>query len=167
MTSSGEENVYEVEKIVEDRVKNGKRQYLIKWVGYPESENTWENEDNILSSNLIKKYQDFKKIKNNKGNRKEGKKKTKTKLNSKTNTKTKTKTLESNLETEIIINKITNEWDLQIKEILCVFKNNNSSIQVIYVNVDGTKGLASVEEIHIKAPLKLFEYYEKNISFTD
>lgn len=163
MTSSSEENVYEVEKIVEDRVKNGKRQYLIKWVGYPESENTWENEDNILSSDLIKKYQDFKQIKNNKGNRKGGKKKTK--LNSKTNTKT--KTLESNLETEIIINKITNEWDSQIKEILCVFKNNNSSIQVIYVNVDGTKGLASVEEMHIKAPLKLFEYYEKNISFTD
>jgi hypothetical protein len=26
----------------------GKKQYLIKWKGYSDAENTWEDEDNIL-----------------------------------------------------------------------------------------------------------------------
>jgi Chromo (CHRromatin Organisation MOdifier) domain len=31
-------------------------QYLIKWKGYPESNNTWENADKIHALNLIKLY---------------------------------------------------------------------------------------------------------------
>ena len=39
-----EEDIYEVEKILH---QNGD-QYLIKWVNYPDSENTWEPEENLL-----------------------------------------------------------------------------------------------------------------------
>jgi Chromo (CHRromatin Organisation MOdifier) domain len=31
-------------------------QYLIKWKGYPESDNTWENADQIHAPELIKLY---------------------------------------------------------------------------------------------------------------
>lgn len=34
--------LYEVEKIVLDDVRDGIRQYYVKWAGYPESDNTWE-----------------------------------------------------------------------------------------------------------------------------
>jgi hypothetical protein len=38
---------YEVERIVSQRTRRGKTQYLVKWVGYPDYENTWEPAKNL------------------------------------------------------------------------------------------------------------------------
>jgi hypothetical protein len=54
----GEEE-YQVEHIMGHRnTEQGKKlQYLVKWVGYPESNNTWEPVDQIHAPDLIKQYQ--------------------------------------------------------------------------------------------------------------
>ncbi|KAF7703800.1 Heterochromatin protein 1 [Cucumispora dikerogammari] len=56
-SSYEEEEHYLVEKIIEMRVNKitKKKEYLIKWLHYPESENTWEPEEN-LSVSLLKEY---------------------------------------------------------------------------------------------------------------
>jgi Chromo (CHRromatin Organisation MOdifier) domain len=53
----GEEE-YEVDQIQSHRRCGHAKtlQYLIKWKGYPESDNTWENADQIHVPNLIKLY---------------------------------------------------------------------------------------------------------------
>jgi transposase InsO family protein len=40
-------DTYKVEKILKTRKRNGKKEYLIKWLGYPESMSSWEPEENI------------------------------------------------------------------------------------------------------------------------
>ncbi len=53
----GEEE-YEVKKIVNHR-RSGQSQtlqYLIKWKGYPEADNTWEPADQVHALELIKAY---------------------------------------------------------------------------------------------------------------
>lgn len=40
---------YKIERIVAKRTRGGKNQVLIKWLGYPDSANTWEPEENIRS----------------------------------------------------------------------------------------------------------------------
>ena len=40
---------YEVEKIIDKRIINGKLEYKIKWVGYPMSQCTWEPIRNLAS----------------------------------------------------------------------------------------------------------------------
>src|SRR6266478_476394 len=54
----GEEE-YEVERIVTRRQfrRSKQLQYLIKWKGYPESDNTWEPADQVHAPELIKHYQ--------------------------------------------------------------------------------------------------------------
>jgi Chromo (CHRromatin Organisation MOdifier) domain len=44
--------VYEVEKVLDDQVIDGKTYYLIKWSGYNTSENTWELETNLSLKTL-------------------------------------------------------------------------------------------------------------------
>jgi RNase H-like domain found in reverse transcriptase/Reverse transcriptase (RNA-dependent DNA polymerase)/Integrase zinc binding domain/Chromo (CHRromatin Organisation MOdifier) domain len=38
---------YEVETVLDSRMRRGKLQYLVKWVGYPREENSWEPEENL------------------------------------------------------------------------------------------------------------------------
>ena len=42
-----EEPYYDVEKILRHRQTNNQTEYLIKWLGYPEEENTWEPRTNL------------------------------------------------------------------------------------------------------------------------
>jgi Cdc6-like AAA superfamily ATPase len=40
---------FEVEKILKTRIKNGKKEYFIKWKGYPSSMNSWIPAKNLKS----------------------------------------------------------------------------------------------------------------------
>ena len=50
------DDVYPAEKIVRHRFRNGQPQFLVKWLGFPNSHNTWENRENILDPRLLSKY---------------------------------------------------------------------------------------------------------------
>ena len=52
MSSSESEDVYDVEAIVDHRLKNGCVEYLIKWEGYESSANTWEPKSNLDKGSL-------------------------------------------------------------------------------------------------------------------
>ena len=52
----GEEE-FEVEEIINERLYRRKRQYLVKWLGYPASDNTWVYEKDLHSPELLEEYQ--------------------------------------------------------------------------------------------------------------
>ena len=51
------DDIYTVEKLLNHRGPPSDRFFLIKWKGFPSSENTWEPEKNLLTcQGLLKKY---------------------------------------------------------------------------------------------------------------
>ena len=66
--SSIGDRVYAAEKLVGKRKVKGKTQYLVKWKGFSEADNTWEPEANILDQRLL---QAFAREERNKKHRKE------------------------------------------------------------------------------------------------
>jgi len=53
-----DEEEYEVESIVDKRIRRGKVEYLVKWKGWEDpSDNTWETVANMDCSELIEEYE--------------------------------------------------------------------------------------------------------------
>lgn len=51
------EQVYEVETLVDRRIKRGSTQYLVRWSGFGPEDDTWEAKSNILDKNLICEFE--------------------------------------------------------------------------------------------------------------
>jgi hypothetical protein len=58
------EGQFTVERILDKRIKDGLPQYLIKWEGYGNSDNSWEPEANILDTNLILVFENQRRTQN-------------------------------------------------------------------------------------------------------
>ena len=55
--SDNQKNVYQVEKIVSHRGNDPTNyQYLVKWQGYPDEDNTWQEAKHFLDDQCIREY---------------------------------------------------------------------------------------------------------------
>jgi len=55
-TTNNGETLFFAEGVLDERISNGCKEYLIKWKGYPEEEATWEPEKKFLYSNFLRTY---------------------------------------------------------------------------------------------------------------
>lgn len=51
-TDENNEEVYEVDKIIDDKLVN-ERRYLVHWKGYGSDHDSWEKEENLLCPNIL------------------------------------------------------------------------------------------------------------------
>ena len=50
------QDVYEVERILDHKGRPGNYQYLIKWKGYSDADNSWEPQDNVNAERILVDY---------------------------------------------------------------------------------------------------------------
>lgn len=61
--SSADEAEYEVDRIVDDRVEDNEKQYLIRWKGFTAEDDTWEPVTNLDCPEIIEGYEENKRKK--------------------------------------------------------------------------------------------------------
>ena len=47
-----EDNVYDVDKVIKTRRRNGQIAYYVKWKGYPDKFNSWIDSCSLVSANV-------------------------------------------------------------------------------------------------------------------
>jgi hypothetical protein len=50
------EEEYEVDFVIADKVENNRRKFLVKWKGYSAAESTWEDKDNFNQTKALRDY---------------------------------------------------------------------------------------------------------------
>lgn len=53
---SSKDDVFPAKKIVKQRIRDGKPEYLIEWLQFPASHNSWEKAENILDERLFTQF---------------------------------------------------------------------------------------------------------------
>jgi hypothetical protein len=50
---SKDEIIYKVDSILKRRVKDGRKQVFVSWLGYPDKHNSWEDANQIIKATDI------------------------------------------------------------------------------------------------------------------
>lgn len=54
--SSNDENVYEVEKLLSDKIMRKKQHFLVRWKGFDETHDSWVQKENLNCPKILQKY---------------------------------------------------------------------------------------------------------------
>ncbi|KAI9598171.1 hypothetical protein BDF19DRAFT_433739 [Syncephalis fuscata] len=174
-----EEGVYEVEAIIGNRNRKGRQQFLIKWKGYPDDENTWEDIENVNAEELLEDYwRNFhanggnkkKKESSNKRRRSDVSNAEEFKLNDTPDDKSK---LNSSIDSKSSINTPSSKTSL-ISDISYSIDWEDHVLKVETVERIANNNLLErwkqtvhhASQVHERCPLKLISFYEDHLNFT-
>ncbi|CAG8526819.1 943_t:CDS:2 [Paraglomus occultum] len=167
--SQGEDE-YVVERVLRHRRKNGHLQFFLKWKGYPDSENTWEDEENVFAQNLVEEY--WEGI--------GGRPNTKTASKSKTNgdNSSKSAPTRSDFKRKRAIDlsdegidtdddfppSYWGSWEEEVENIETVEKTNEGLFVYLHWK-NGQRTVHDSREVNEKCPQKVISFYEKHLRF--
>ncbi|KAK0406719.1 hypothetical protein QR680_018757 [Steinernema hermaphroditum] len=126
-------DVYVVEEVLDKREREGKVEYFLKWVGFDDSENTWEPAENI-DDDLITQFE------------------IRHELNARKRKDSNSAPHPTGLERGLVPEKILGA-SKELGDTLFLVKYEDSE------NLD----LVPIQEVFNKSPMIVFEFYEKYI----
>lgn len=60
---NSDENVFEVDEIIGDKIKQNKKYYLVRWKGYGKDHDSWEPSRNLNCKEVLRRYEQSKRKK--------------------------------------------------------------------------------------------------------
>merc|ERR1711892_1068481 len=144
---------YEVEKILESRVRKGKTEYLIKWKGYDnEEDNTWEPQENLDCEDKIVDFEKQRKDKEAKAAGSKGEKRKSEAAEKKEKDDNKPRGFARGLTAERIIGATNDPGELFF---LIKWKGSDEA------------DLVPAKEANVKIPQIVIKFYEERLNWYD
>merc|ERR1712099_113034 len=153
--SSGDEEEYVVERVVDKRVgRNGKVEYLLKWKGYGDEDNTWEPKENLDCEDMIEAFEKKRKEKTDKKKeaekRKSGASADSSSKKKKGDDDSKPRGFDRNLDPERIIGATDSSGELMF---LIKWKGSDEA------------DLVPAREANVKCPQTVIKFYEERLTW--
>merc|ERR1712083_151245 len=137
---------YSVEKVVDKRVgRNGKVEYLLKWKGYGDEDNTWEPRENLDCEDLIEAFE-----KKRKEKRKSGATSSDASSKKKKGDEEKPRGFDRSLDPERIIGATDSSGELMF---LIKWKGSDEA------------DLVPAREANVKCPQTVIKFYEERLTW--
>ncbi|KAJ2371344.1 hypothetical protein IW150_004635 [Coemansia sp. RSA 2607] len=171
-----DDEVYVVESIkAHVEGEDGEKRYQIKWAGYPDSECTWEKEENIIDKELLKKYWEGVRAKKqarskqSSANGKANQPPPASKRRRTTDMVTSDNEDEAEAEDRKAYSKYTKHesWENLVKEIMTIDKADDGSLVVFIKWNDDTTSEHPVESAYAKCPQLMLKFYEGRLRFRE
>jgi len=144
-----EEEEYVVEKVLNRRVVKGRVEYLLKWKGFSEEDNTWEPEDNLDCPDLIAEFLQSQKSAHE-GKRKAASDSDDSKSKKKKDDTEKLRGFSRGLDPERIIGATDSTGELMF---LMKWKNSDEA------------DLVPAKEANVKCPQVVISFYEERLTW--
>lgn len=163
MSDSEIEEEYEVESIVEKRLKRNKVEYLIKWIGWPHDTNTWEPLAHLSCDEIIREYEELNKGKDalHQGKDVDVSKKEKEKEIKKPEFKSKYKGFDRGLTVEKIIGVTRDPKDPKDP------KNSGELHFLIKWRGSHEADLVPAREANVKVPQDVIKFYQRSLNWSE
>ena len=138
------EGEFNVEKILDKRVRKGRIEYYLKWKGFPHEDNTWEPIKNLRCREII---DEFERLRKEESERVQNEKKRK---------------LERMMD-----QKRSFGFDKGLKAEKVLGVTQNKDILYLLIKWKGINGCELVPNYvaNVKCPQKVIQFYEQNIKF--
>lgn len=166
-----EEEEYVVEKVVNKRITGGKTEYLLKWKGFGDADNTWEPEENLDCPDLISAYES--KFKTSKENQKQ-KRRTESELTSSKKVKKDTSSFPSTTP----LNESTNTGDagdensqrgfdrnLEPEKIIGATDSSGELMFLMKWKNSDEADLVLAKTANVKCPQVVIQFYEERLTW--
>ncbi|PJF16594.1 hypothetical protein PSACC_03623 [Paramicrosporidium saccamoebae] len=169
-------NEYEVERIVDKRTRRRKIEYQVKWVGYPESENTWQTVDSMNCPKLIAEYEEGEAEETDASNESnetyetyetDGTDETeeiKTKRSGRT-TSPKQRRVGALIKIQPEGDYKPGDWEDEVLQVDNVTRNGSGGLNIHIQWVDGEYTEELAVEANVRCPQKVISFYESRLKF--
>ncbi|KAJ2056073.1 hypothetical protein GGI17_006377 [Coemansia sp. S146] len=172
-------DTFTVEKIVGHRKEDGGTLYHIKWADYPDSENTWESEENIIDKDMLTKYWDDKKAEKA---AREGAKRAASKALVKPEPRSQSPAVSAANKRRRTSGAVTTKvdsdasdsdapgpeadnWESLVKEVQTVDRSEKNKLIVFIKWKNGQVTKHPIEMAHLKCPQAMLQFYEERLRF--
>lgn len=156
------ETEYEVERLLAKRIRKDRVEYLIKWLGYPESESTWQSVDTMNCPELIAAFE-----------KEHPSSPTPHKLGTGVGREMKgprPQTFPANTKGPLELNPTPwtpGDWEEAVDSVDTVTRTESGQLHVWLLWRTGELSEELAEEANIRCPQKVIEFYQSRLKFPE